>query len=328
MRDIKGKNILFIAPKFYGYEKHIVNILENNGANVFYYEERPTFCIYRFLHLVQKININVNWIYKIFLKNLYNKISCRKYELFILIKGEIIDPWFVNEVKQNLNINGKCVYYTWDSLANNLNTKKIFGLFDEAYTFDRIDSLNNFGIKFLPLFYINSYSLGNKSDRKIFDISMIASFQITRYKIVSFFINSQLNCFFKLYYPFINFIKFYISDVNIRNNFWRYIIFHPMPDSDIVNIYSLSKAVLDVQHYFQSGLTMRTIECMANRTKLVTTNKDIVNYDFYKSKNIFILDLNHLVLPPKDWLNSDFDDIDQGVLLKYSLENWLQTLIS
>lgn len=56
-----------------------------------------------------------------------------------------------------------------------------------------------------------------------------------------------------------------------------------------VRIVAQSKAVLNVTMKNQRGITLRDLESLFNKVKLVTTNKYIVNADFYNSNNIFIL---------------------------------------
>lgn len=56
-----------------------------------------------------------------------------------------------------------------------------------------------------------------------------------------------------------------------------------------VRIVAQSRAVLNVTMKNQRGITLRDLECLFNRVKLITTNKYIVNADFYNPNNIFIL---------------------------------------
>ena len=39
--NLTGKTVLLLAPKFFGYEIEIKKELENIGAKVIYYDERP-----------------------------------------------------------------------------------------------------------------------------------------------------------------------------------------------------------------------------------------------------------------------------------------------
>ena len=58
---------------------------------------------------------------------------------------------------------------------------------------------------------------------------------------------------------------------------------------DIVNYVAESKAVLNVTLEGQTGITMRDYEAIFNNVKLITTNHQIKNADFYICDNVFIL---------------------------------------
>ena len=45
-----------------------------------------------------------------------------------------------------------------------------------------------------------------------------------------------------------------------------------------------SKCVLDSAQANQNGLTIRVIEMLGAKKKIITTNEDVVNYDFYRPK--------------------------------------------
>ena len=55
-------------------------------------------------------------------------------------------------------------------------------------------------------------------------------------------------------------------------------------------IYSNSRCVLDSAQEGQMGLTIRVLEALGAKKKLITTNEDIVNYDFYNEENIYVYD--------------------------------------
>lgn len=104
------------------------------------------------------------------------------------------------------------------------------------------------------------------------------------------------------------------------------VTFKLLPTKETVNIYSKSKCIIDVESSTQTGLTMRTIEVLGLRKKLITTNKDIVNYDFYNENNYFILDRESLFLD-YSFIDKEYIPIDKELYEKYSLENWLNIII-
>lgn len=70
------------------------------------------------------------------------------------------------------------------------------------------------------------------------------------------------------------------------------------------------------------GLTLRPMEALFFGRKLITTNKDIKNYDFYCPENIFILDEQ----PDEDiraFLNAPMKKIPFDIVSGYTAERWL-----
>jgi len=87
-----------------------------------------------------------------------------------------------------------------------------------------------------------------------------------------------------------------------------------------------TKIILDIHKQVQNGLTFRVFEAIGLNKKLITTNKDIINYDFYNPNNIFIWDENIKEIP-KDFLNKEYEKLPENIYRKYSLENWVKTIL-
>ena len=49
----------------------------------------------------------------------------------------------------------------------------------------------------------------------------------------------------------------------------------------------LSRSIIEIEDIDQNGLTLRSLESIFFGKKLITDNRDIVNYDFYKKENIY-----------------------------------------
>jgi len=93
----------------------------------------------------------------------------------------------------------------------------------------------------------------------------------------------------------------------------------------IIKIFEDSKYILDAPQKGQTGLTIRTIECLGAKKKLITTNKDIINYDFYNENNILVFDGE--INKDSPFFVNEYEDIDAYIYEKYSLKNWLKTMI-
>lgn len=93
----------------------------------------------------------------------------------------------------------------------------------------------------------------------------------------------------------------------------------------VANIMHRSKAILDIQHPAQTGLTMRTIETLGIGRKLITTNTDIVNYDFYNEENILVIDRTNPVIP-NSFIEHNAKEVSQQIYQKYSLNGWIEEI--
>ncbi|WP_155601858.1 hypothetical protein [Aeromonas salmonicida] len=101
-----------------------------------------------------------------------------------------------------------------------------------------------------------------------------------------------------------------------------------LPYAEYLQKISRSFGLIDFVQNGQSGLTLRVLESVFLKKKLITNNYSIKNYDFYNPSNIFILseqvDCDELIL----FLNSDFVEIDDGVLEKYDLNHLLKSVFN
>ena len=85
-----------------------------------------------------------------------------------------------------------------------------------------------------------------------------------------------------------------------------------------------SKCVLDSPQDNQDGATIRVIESLAAKVKLITTNKDLVNYDFYNPKNIYIYDGEFDF--ENEFFKEPYQDVDKQIYEKYSLRGFLKQI--
>ena len=100
----------------------------------------------------------------------------------------------------------------------------------------------------------------------------------------------------------------------------------PMSAADVARITSQSRAVLDVEHPRQRGLTMRTIETLLAGNKLLTTNNHLLDCDLYDASRAQIIDRNAPRIDPA-FLDQAVKPISQELRDRYSCEAWAKELI-
>lgn len=261
----------------------------------------------------------------------------RNYDYILSIRGEYTPVKTLRLLKKYFP-NSRMILYMWDALHQS-NTKGIetkWPFYDQVYTFDRIDyEAHKKELRFLPLFYyedcIPDYANDFDSRYFTYDLSFIGTGHGDRIRTVKSVMkkcrSSGLNCFSYFFMPH-RFVYFYnkITNQDFRNIKISDVAFRMMPLEKLYQIYADSKCIMDMENKNQHGLTMRTIEILGLHRKLITTNKDIVNYDFYNSDNIFLLDRENPVVE-MSFFEKPYKLLDEKIYKKYSLTNWILEIL-
>lgn len=76
----------------------------------------------------------------------------------------------------------------------------------------------------------------------------------------------------------------------------------------------------------QRGLTMRTFETMGSHKKLITTNAQVRDYDFFNEDNVCVVDRAAPQIPSA-FLKSPFVPISPELYRRYSIEAWVDEVL-
>ena len=323
MKNFQGKNILFFSAAFFNYEKAIVEKLQNLGANVDYFNERPSDST------LAKGMIRVNRsLYKRKIQNYYqnilDKTREKMYDFLLIIKGETVPDFFLKQFKI-IHPKTKLIYYGYDPLSEYPEILKILPYFDKKLSFDREDAVK-FQMQFRPLFFIDEYINKENSDFR-YDLSFIGSAHTDRFLVGEMVENVaqkiNLKTFFYYFAPSKSILLLKkLFDKHFEKLDVKKVSYHQFSHQEISEIYYQSKAVLDIQKPFQNGLTMRTFEVLASGRKLITTNEDIVNYLFYNPENILIINRENPVITA-EFFEKPFVALSENQRSRMSLDAWL-----
>lgn len=331
MIDLNKKSVLLIAPDFFGYQIEILNNLRKSGADVLYFDERPKndFFTKAFIRINKKI-------IKKKIENYYNdilkKISTINFDYVIIINIEAMSSEILKKLRDQQQ-SAKFILYMWDSILNKKNTVELIVFFDSVYSFDKQDCAKIESIKFRPLFYGNSYKqIADSSSTIKYDLCFIGTVHSDRYSILQKIIEirSKIEIKFFFYMYFQKHILFWvkkIKDPKFKKAKRQDFHYRPLISSETINYIGHSKIIIDINHPKQSGLTIRTIEALGAKKKLITTNSDIKNYDFYNEDNILIIDRNNPEIPIK-FFNTKHKEIPIEIYNKYSISSWIQDILS
>jgi hypothetical protein len=324
MIRLKGKNILFFGPKTFNYECEIKNILEENGANVYYLNDKPFTNI--FLIAILRISPKLIWFFcdRIY-KNQITQFREKHVDIIFVIKGEGLSSNFCKYLRNQYS-NAEFILYLWDSIKNIKQIESKTEYFDRIYSFDSIDCLANKNFEYRPLFFIKKYLKGelNYDRKKIFFVGTLNGDRLGVVKNVVRNLNPEINFEYWLYVRS-NIEYFFLKTFRLKLlNLDRFIRV-PLGANEIQTKFEESNAVLDIEHRNQNGLTMRTFEVLASGKKLITTNRFIANESFYNSLNILIIDRDNPQISSK-FLEQRNIEISKDFINKYSLEGWIKDI--
>lgn len=346
--DLKLKNILIIMPKFYAYQTKMHDDLIARGANVAFYDEEPEKTKFLILKNLERIFKKKN-IFKRFNEQLKEKIIAEMpaggYDYFLVIRGNVLTADIIEDIKKTaLKPGAKTIYYSWDSFANMRHKGELGRVFDRRATFDSVDAKNNPDYELLPLFYSDDFDAGkleNPTEYK-YDYVSVSAFFPFRYRYFKAFkkANPDKKLALKIYLAPSVYKGKKLREPNLVKDLDMDIIsFNPFAADEIRDMCLHSKAVLDLAQENQQGLTMRTMETLGIKRKLVTNNIYLKDYEFYNENNHTVLtdlaakadqaeatgDYSAFVLPDTDWLDNPYAE-NEELRKKYSIHAWIDNL--
>lgn len=323
--SIYGKNILFFSPAFFNYENIIAEKMRQMGADVDMYDARSVISsLSRALIKLSPVFFRNRTIK--YYESIIEQNKEKKYDYIFIIKCDMTPDVILQRLKQ-IYPDAKLCLYLWDSVANSRGIIKKFKYFDTIHSFDMNDCEKYSELKFRTLFFADQYRKPPVSSNYKYDISFIGTIHSDRYRIISQIQSIAkkhgLNCYWFLYLQsefMFYFYKFTKREFRKANKLC--FSFEKKSITDIAKVIDESKIVLDIQHPKQSGLTMRTIEMIGMNKKIITTNKNIIKYDFYNPENIAVVDRNDIEIS-NDFFCKAYCPIPEGIYENYSLKNWI-----
>jgi len=325
--SLDNKKILYVAPRFFGYETEIKDELVRRGADVDFLLDRPFDS--PFLKAVTRLRRE--WVIGAadrYYQARLNELKSTDYDYILVVSGQTLSCKTLALWKKKFS-RAEFLLYMWDSFANRQWAVENLKYFDHKFSFDRIDS-EKYGLHFRPLFFSPGFEVEQAKLPEL-DVSFIGTAHSDRYSVVSKVdkaLGSGLRKYWYLY-------------LQAKWVFWVYLLFNrtfrgaklsafrfqSLTKSTVQEIFTSSKTILDIEHPKQTGLTMRTLETLGARKKLITTNQNVKDYDFYLEQNICVIDRKSPSIP-ESFLQTSYFDVDPAVYQRYRLEGWLDEILA
>lgn len=327
--SLLNKKILFFSVQTFNLEVEIKNKLEELGAQVTYYDERPA--NNNFIKGI--IRLKRSLIQKR-IDDYYKKIllaeATIRFDYLFVNRGEIVPAFFLQELKK-MQPNCQFIFYTWDSFTNHSHPITILKYFDRKFTFDSYDAVK-YKINFRPLFFLDGYKYIKNSSpfQSKYNLLFLGTAHSDRYKISSILVdycNQNGLTSFCYYYMHGRLVYLYkkIFDHSFKEFDYKRLSFKSLTTQQILELYKDSDVILDINHPGQKGLTMRTFESIGAGKKMITTNIEIKKYSFYNPNNILVIERENIQFS-KSFFETNYEDISLEAYNRMSIEGWINCL--
>lgn len=320
------KNILIICPVFHGYEKRIFSCIQHSMKykHLYFIKDAPLISEKYFLILKNIFPKFGSGLLKRANKRILKCVRNNNIDTLFIVKGRYVSDSTVSLIQKEYPTI-RMVLYEWDSISNNPNALKLLGIIRESYTFDFEDAQKFKGYNYHPLFYSFDQLPVPPKETKNIDFLFVGGFSLERMplfiKIKTLCEEEGWNFTFHLFVPYSVYVKY----KSIMHPYKRFISFKSLNYERYYSLIRKTKAVVDIVNSDQTGLTIRSIEALSQYCHLITTNRRIVEMNFYTESNITIVESDNIgkdVL--KKALETNFNRAYNKTI--YSTKEWLEIM--
>lgn len=317
---MRKKRLLYIAPDYYGFNEVVLEGLKKySDCDITHIVSNKKYknIWHRIYNFLLKIFLKKNIKKELIERSVKEIINKNPYYDYLLINapyliGESLLDFILKKSKVSIAI-------FWDSMEKIPMQKDYLSKIDIIYSFEPKDCEKYNLRKITNFFFVEDE---NKAIH--YDVAYLATY------------DDRINIAATIFRYFQQYgivakgkIFVYKSNIKVEEDLPNIEIINKIvPFSEAYKYYLDSKIILDIAHSNQEGLSFRPYEALGMRKKLITTNKNIVNYDFYDPNNIFLIeDVNNIMIP-EDFFKSDYKDIDSAIKNKYHIKNWIKKIIN
>ena len=312
------KKILVISPRAFGYVEYLYQELkrrENVEVNIAYLEFTGFKNPYeKVQNVLSKAFLGVN------LKKAYYFMqddirAYGKHDEILIIRPDLLTNKFLKELK---TMTTRLVAYYWDSAQRLTRKQDIIPFFDKIFSFDKID-VKKYGFDFITNYIFETDVLDENPEYLFFNIS--GNDDDYRFKQLV-----DLGSYIKSKDWSFNFISVHPKLENKSGGIVE-VVDKVIYANQAIELAKKAKIIVEFQRKDQTGLTFRVFEALGLQKKIITTNRDVMDFDFYNPQNILVIDENNIEIP-EDFVNSPYVEVQEEILEQYRLKNWVNTVFN
>lgn len=245
------------------------------------------------------------------------KFSINSYDTIIIQDSTLIEPVVRYIRKKNKNI--RIIVWYWNPVAKSINPGRFVDCNVEIWSFDE-DDCKKHNLMYNTQYYFNDVEINTSEIKQ--DVFFVGGDKgriedlIKFQKIIS---QIHISSYFHITSGAGSFHGALFSKNKKFSDYYKQKISY----DEVLEYIGKSKAILDYVSEGQTGLTIRPLEALFFRKKLITNDVSIIDRDFYERKNIFVIgkdDINELPL----FLSEPFMDVEKNIRDKYDFKEWME----
>ncbi|MEP9357607.1 hypothetical protein [Sphingomonas sp. KR3-1] len=325
-RSLAGQRILFIAVRDFGYAQQITDELRRRGAEVDYLLDRPfdtPIMSAATRYMRPAIMPFADRYYFRKLAELGNK----EYTQVFVLNGVTVSTRLLAALRARMP-RARFLFYIWDSMRNRPSAPALLPYFDDKVTFDP-EAAEQYDMRLRPLFFAPGFETPADGEPE-YDLSFIGTAHSDRYHIISTLgaaLGTEVKPYWYLFLkaPWVFYAEKLMNPAfkRARRDDFKY---ETLGFAKVQQVFRKSRAIVDIEHPHQMGLTMRTFEALGSGKKLITTNTHVRDYPFYDSQNMHVIDRANPSLPD-EFLKTPYRPLPQELYYQYSLAGWVDSLM-
>ena len=319
---------LFICGNFFGYAYEIQRQLVKRGCHVAYFDDRPatdnkTKTLIRVAPRLVRARADA------YFDGIIAQLKDQPIKDVLVIKAEALSPAAIGRMRAAFP-GARFTLYFWDSYRNMpADSREKAASFDRVLSFDPCDAAADPKMIYRPLFFLEEYSKLPDGPTDI-DVLFFGTVHGDRYAVLKRIeraLPKTLQFEKILYLParWLYAVRS-LQDPALLLADRREFIFKPKGKDEITALIARSRIVVDIERPVQNGYTMRTLEVLGARRKLITTNPEVANADFFRPSNIAIVDRKRPRISA-EFINTVYTPPLPEIVQRYSLGGWLEDVM-
>lgn len=212
----------------------------------------------------------------------------------------------------------KLVNYYWDCVDISKYPVKYVDYY-ENWSFCKSDA-EKYNMKYNPQFYVASMRL--KNENVIYDASFVGADREGKWKNRIQLVNE---CYQTLKKNDLKVFFYFVTQSNAANPEIRQN--KRLSEHEYNKIVSMSRVIIELVEPGMEWVTLRPLMALTNKKKVITNNKKIVDERYYSKDNFFVLGIDD-ESRLKEFVFSEFREIDKEILCYYEAKEWSRRFFS